>query len=162
MMVLIVGAHVWFLFGLFPHGIYRKKYLSILEGLYIINSFVLVSSVLAADQETHLVSDNLTISVALFGFVVTVMIKLFYRLKKLHVIERITSFLRNRPPSLSLEEQNTANEVEVTPDYHCGSPPSIVYQSLRGENQFELTFNHSNSKSESFPVLMEREPLLFD
>ena len=45
-----------------------------------------------------------------------------------------------------------------------GSPPSIVYDSRRGEHQFELEFSFSSRDDEdSFtPVLLARELLLFD
>ena len=46
-----------------------------------------------------------------------------------------------------------------------GSPPSIVYGSRRGEHQFILEFprHHDGEELESSsPVLLAREPLLFD
>ena len=44
-----------------------------------------------------------------------------------------------------------------------GSPPSIVYGSRRGEHQFVLEFPHPHEELESSsPVLLAREPLLFD
>ena len=44
-----------------------------------------------------------------------------------------------------------------------GSPPSIVYGSHRGQHQFELVFpNPSEDNESSSPVLLAREPLLFD
>ena len=44
-----------------------------------------------------------------------------------------------------------------------GSPPSIVYGSHRGEHQFVLEFPHHHDDHESSsPVLLAREPLLFD
>ena len=43
------------------------------------------------------------------------------------------------------------------------SPPSIVYGSRRGEHQFVLEFPHLHEELESSsPVLLAREPLLFD
>ena len=44
-----------------------------------------------------------------------------------------------------------------------GSPPSIVYGSCRGEHQFVFEFPHPHDGEESSsPVLLAREPLLFD
>ena len=46
-----------------------------------------------------------------------------------------------------------------------GSPPSIVYGSRRGEHQFILEFPRPHDGEElesSSPVLLAREPLLFD
>ena len=47
-----------------------------------------------------------------------------------------------------------------------GSPPSILlYGSRRGEHQFVLEFPHPRNGEElesSSPVLLAREPLLFD
>ena len=46
-----------------------------------------------------------------------------------------------------------------------GSPPSIVYGSHRGEHQFVLEFPHpldGEVFESSSPVLLAREPLLFD
>ena len=43
------------------------------------------------------------------------------------------------------------------------SPPSMVYGSSRGENQFVLEFSLDEEDEESLsPVLLKREPLLFD
>ena len=46
------------------------------------------------------------------------------------------------------------------------SPPSIVYGSCRGEHQFVLEFPAHDVDGEEFesssPVLLAREPLLFD
>ena len=43
-----------------------------------------------------------------------------------------------------------------------GSPPSIVYGSHREEHQFVLDFPSRDSHEEHEPVLLAREPLLFD
>ena len=48
-------------------------------------------------------------------------------------------------------------------DTPLGSPPSIVYSTRRGEHQFVLEFRRSSHDGEATsPVLLEREPLLFD
>ena len=51
-------------------------------------------------------------------------------------------------------------------DLPLHSPPSVVYGSRRGEHQFVLEFSPSSHDGEeqesSSPVLLEREPLLFE
>ena len=43
-----------------------------------------------------------------------------------------------------------------------GSPPSIVYGSSRGVHRFVLEFQSHDDRDSVSPVLLAREPLLFD
>ena len=70
---------------------------------------------------------------------------------------------------LGFKDQPTYSAVSVVSEDEedrlpPGSPPSIVYGTRRGEHQFELEFfSLIRDNEESFsPVLLAREPLLFD
>ena len=70
----------------------------------------------------------------------------------------------NDRPEYVAVPQVSADEDDEEDRPPPGSPPSIVYGSRRGEHQFELEFRSSTHDDEdsSSPVLLTREPLLFD
>ena len=59
-------------------------------------------------------------------------------------------------PQVASDDDN--DEIDKPP--RSASPPSMVYGSSRGEHQFVLEFSLDGETSS--PVLLEREPLLFD
>ena len=63
---------------------------------------------------------------------------------------------KSRPEYIEVP-QVEADDDEI--DRYPGSPPSLVYGSSRGHNQFVLEFPSRDNES---PVLLAREPLLFD
>ena len=82
----------------------------------------------------------------------------------LNKIKRRLGF--NARPEYVLLPQLAADEDDDDEDRpYLGSPPSIVYGSHRGEHQFVLEFPAHGDDEEnesSSPVLLAREPLLFD
>ena len=68
---------------------------------------------------------------------------------------------KDRPEYIQVP-QLVADEDDEEERPHSRSPPSIVYDSHRGEHQFFLEFLHDEDLKSSSPVLIAREPLLFD
>ena len=79
----------------------------------------------------------------------------------LRKIKRRLGF-KDRPEYIEVP-QVVADEDDEEDRPPPGSPPSIVYGSRRGEHQFVLEFPRPHDGEESSsPVLLAREPLLFD
>ena len=69
---------------------------------------------------------------------------------------------RERPRYVALSREPNDDDANDE-DKHLGSPSSIVYGSSRGEHRFVLEFPRDNEDQDRLsPVLLEREPLLFD
>ena len=151
-------------FWSFTNGVYKMTYLSALEVLYFLNIFLLSTVSLAtASLWYHQIATIVSVCLSILVSLVTMAMHLRWNfdLKK---IKRRLGF-KDRPeyniiamPQVTADENN-----EVDLRSPLGSPPSIVYGSRRGEHQFVLEFPHPHEEHESSsPVLLAREPLLFD
>ena len=154
---IVVGI---FILWSFTKGVYTKTYLSAIEAFYLLNIFLLSTVSLAA---ASLGSKDYQISTITFSACLSILACLFTMAMHLcwkfdfKMIKKRLRF-NNRPVELAVP-QVTENKDEE--DRLLGSPPSVVYGSYRGENKFVLEFPHRNDKRSS-PVLLTREPLLFD
>ena len=151
-----------FIFWSFTKGVYKKIYLSTLEVFYLLNLFLLSTVSLATAslrlkhyQITTIVSVCLSFVVCL----VTMAIHLWWNLdfKK---IKRKLGF-KDKLEYIEVP-QVTAEEDDEEDRPPPGSPPSIVYGSSRGEHRFVLEFQSHDDRDSVSPVLLAREPLLFD
>ena len=150
-------------FWSFTKGVYTKTYLNLLEVFYLLNIFLLSTVGLATASLKSADYQIATIVSVCLSFVVCLvtMAMHFWWNFDLKKIKRRLGF-RDRPEYIKVPqvEANEDDEEERSP---LGSPPSIVYGSHRGEHQFVLGFPYPREGNESSsPVLLAREPLLFD
>ena len=154
----IVGIFtVWF----FMNGVYKSVYVSALEILYLLNLYLLSNvclSMFSLDLNRKQTVTIVSICVSLVVCFVTMAVHIRKYLK-FQRIKRKLGF--KDQPEYTAVPQVADDEDEKTP--RSGSPPSMVYGSNRGEHQFVLEFTLDDQDQESLsPVLIEREPLLFD
>ena len=141
-------------FWSFTQGVYKKIYLTGLEAFYLVNIFLLSIVSLRATGSlgskdfpiATIVSVCLSIVVCLLTMAMHVWWKFDFKTK---IMSRLW-FGKQPPECIEMLENN--NEEERSP----GSPPPI------GEHQFVLHEFHRINGVPSSPVLLEREPLLFD
>ena len=142
-------------FWSFTKGVYERIYVSMLEVFYVLNIFLLSTVSLATASLGSRNCQIATIVSVCLSFVVCVVtmvmhLWLNFDLKK---IKRRLGF-RERPEYLAVP-QVEANE----DDEEDRSPQG----SHRGQHQLVLEFPHPHQEHESSsPVLLAREPLLFD
>ena len=147
---------IWF----FTNGVYENIYLSTLEAFYLLNIFLLSTVSLATaslGSRDYQIATIVSVCLSFVVCLVTMAMHLWWNfdLKK---IKRRLGF-KDRPEYIDVP-QVAADEEDRPPP---GSPPSIVYGSRRGEHQFILEFPRPHDGEESSsPVLLAREPLLFD
>ena len=151
-------------FWSFTKGVYKRIYLTVLETFFLVNIFLLsiYRLVTASLGSTNYPNMAIIISVSLSIVVCLVIMATHlwwsFDLKK---IKRRLGY--NARPGYVLLPQMVADEDGEEDRPRLGSPPSIVYGSHRGEHQFVLEFPHAHEDHESSsPVLLAREPLLFD
>ena len=158
---IVVGT---FTFWYFANGVYKKMYAIILEAFHLLNLFLLstvsltIASLKSSDyQKATIVS----VCLCFVGCLVTMAMHIRWNFN-LRKIKRRLGF--NDRPEYVAVPQVSADEDDEEDRPPPGSPPSIVYGSRRGEHQFELEFRSSTHDDEdsSSPVLLTREPLLFD
>ena len=147
---------------LFMNCVYKSVYVSALELVYLLNLYLLSIASLASfsldSKKYQAVTIIVSICLSLVVFLATMAVHIwkYFDLKR---FRRKLGF-KDRPVYIAVP-QVAADEDVKTP--RSASPPSMVYGSSRGENQFVLEFTLDDQDQESFsPVLMEREPLLFD
>ena len=148
---------------LFTKGMYKVIYLNALEAFYLLNIFFLSTVSLATVSiKSRNYQTATIISVCLSFVVCLVTIAMYLWCNYVHKkIKRRLGF-EDQPeyaevPQVATDEDN--EEDKPLPR----SPPSIVYDSHRGEHQFELEFDRPHEELESSsPELLAREPLLFD
>ena len=151
-------------FWSFTKGVYKKIYLNTLEAFYLLNIFLLSTVSLATAslrsrdyQIATIVSVCLSFAVCL----VTMAMHLWWNFDHKKIKRRLG--FKDRRPEHTEVPQVAADEDDEEDRPPPGSPPSIVYGSHRGEHQFVLEFPHPHEELEpSSPVLLAREPLLFD
>ena len=147
-------------FWSFTKGVYKTSYISVLETFYLLNLFFLstATSALTSFRSKHSqIPTIISVSLSLIVCLVTVAVDLWqnFDFKK---IKRKLGF-KEQPEYIEVP-QVAADE----DDEPVGSPPSIVYGSQRGENRFVLEFRFDNAEEPASPspVLIAREPLLFN
>ena len=134
--------------------VYKEKYIGALEAFFLLNAILLSIVVLFLYfiKLDYQIATIVSICLSLVVCLVTMAmyIRRNFDLKRM---KRRLGF-RDRP------DEYRAMAADRSPP---GSPPSIVYGSHRGEHQFVLEFPHPHEENEySSPVLLAREPLLFD
>ena len=152
-------------FWSFTKGVYKKIYLSTLEAFYLLNIFLLSTVSLATaslGSKDYQIATIVSVCLSFVVCLVTMAMHLWWNfdLKK---IKRRLGF-KDRPEYIEVP-QVAADEDDEEDRSPSGSPPSIVYGSRRGQHQFVLEFPHPLNGEElesSSPVLLAREPLLFD
>ena len=151
-------------FWSFTNGrVYKKIQLSALEIFYLLNIFFLSTISLASASLGSIDYQIVTIFSVCLSFVVclvTMAMHLWWNFDLKKIKRRLG--LKDRPEYIEMP-QVAADEDDEEDRPPPGSPPSIVYGSHRGEHQFVLEFPHPHEEHESSsPVLLAREPLLFD
>ena len=137
--------------------VYKEKYLGALEAFFLLNAILLSIVILFLDilKIDYQIATIVSICLSLVVCLVT-MAMYIWRNFDLKRMKRKLGF-RDRP-----DEYRAMNQLAADRS-HPGSPPSIVYGTRRGEHQFVLQFPHPHDENESSsPVLLAREPLLFD
>ena len=159
--IIIVVAGI-FIFWSFTKGVYNKIYLSTLEVFYLLNIFLLSTVSLATASlrfKHYQIATIVSVCLSFVVCLVTMAIHLWWNLdfKK---IKRKLGF-KDRPEYIEvpLVAADVDDEEDRPPP---GSPPSIVYGSSRGEHRFVLEFQSHDGRDSVSPVLLAREPLLFD
>ena len=153
-------------FWFFANGVYSNIYLSAIEAFYLLNLFLLSTVCLATaslKSKHYQITTIVSVCLSLVACLVTMAMYIWWSfdLKK---IKRRLGF-KDRPlyvavPQVAVDDED--DEEDRPPP--AGSPPSIVYGSRRGEHQFVFEFSHPPHEEDesSSPVLLAREPLLFD
>ena len=149
-------------FWFFTNGVYKKIYLSMLEAFYLLNIFLLSTVSLATvslGSRDYQIATTVSVCLSFVVCLVTMAMHLWWNFD--HKIKRRLGFKDRLKytavPQVAADEDD---EEDIPPP---GSPPSIVYGSRRGEHQFVLEFPRPHEELESCsPVLLAREPLLFD
>ena len=147
-------------FWSFTKGVYKTSYMSVLETFYLLNLFFLstATSAFTSFRSKHSqIATIISVSLSLIVCLVTVAVDLWqnFDFKK---IKRKLGF-KEQPEYIEVP-QVTADE----DDEPVVSSPSIVYGSQRGENRFvlEFRFDSAEEPASPSPVLLAREPLLFN
>ena len=149
-------------FWSFTKGVYTKTYLNLLEVFYVLNIFLLSTVSLATaslGSSDYQIATIVSVCLSFVVSLVTMAMHLWWNfdLKK---IKRRLGFT-DRPEYI--EVPKVAADENDEEDRPPGSPPSVVYGSHRGRHQFVLEFPNPRDENESTsPVLLAREPLLFD
>ena len=147
-------------FWSFTKGVYKEIYLTTLEAFYLLNIFLLSTVSLATvtfGSKDYQIATIVSVCLSFVVCLVTMAMHLWWNFD-LRKIKRRLGF-KDRPEII--EVPLVAEDEEDRPP--PGSPPSIVYGSHRGQHQFVLEFPRPHDGEESSsPVLLAREPLLFD
>ena len=150
---IVVGIlMLWF----FLRDVYKKKYLSRLEVFYLLNLFLLSTITLtmaSLNTSDYQISTIASVSLCLVACLVTMAMHLWWNFN-LDKIKRKLGY-EDRPGYLAVALQAAVVHEDD------GSPASLVYGSDRGEHQYLLGFQSCSSRN-SNPVLLAREPLLFN
>ena len=151
-----------FIFWSFTKGVYKKIYLSTLEVFYLLNILLLSTVSLAAASlrfKQYQIATIVSVCLSFVVCLVTMAIHLWWNLDFKKIKRRLG--FKNRPEYIEVP-QVAAEEDDEEDRPPPGSPPSIVYGSSRGEHRFVLEFQSHDGRDSVSPVLLAREPLLFD
>ena len=157
----IIGIFTaWF----FMNGVYKSVYISALEVLYLLNLYLLsivCVSMFSLDLNSKRTVTIVSICVSLVVCLATIAVHIRKNLE-FRKIKRKLGF-KDRPEYTAVPQVAADEDYEDDKTLRSASPPSMVYGSSRGEHQFVLELKLDDQDHESLsPVLMEREPLLFD
>ena len=151
-----------FIFWSFTKGVYKTSRLNSLEAVHLVNTFFLsnfclaISSLGSRDYELATI---VSVCLSFFVFLATIAMHLWWSFDYKQIKRRLG--FREQPKcvqAVSVVGDENDEEIRL-----LKSPPSIVYGSHRGQHQFVLEFPHPHGEHESSsPVLLAREPLLFD
>ena len=148
-------------FWAFSNGVYKNTYLGFLEIFYLLNLFLLSIVSLAIVSQDYQISTIVSVCLSFLVFLATIVVHLLQKFD-LKSIKRRLGF-KNRLECMSMPRVAVDGD---DADVSLFSPPSVVYGRQRGEHQFVLEFRCSSQdgqEQESLsPVLLDREPLLFD
>ena len=157
---IVVGI---FIVWSFTKGVYKEIYLSALEAFYLLNIFILSTVSLATaclGSKNYQIATIVSVCLSFVTCLVTMAMHLWWNFDHKKIKRRLG--FKDRPKYIEVP-QVAADEDDDRSRPPLGSPPSIVYGSRRGEHQFVLDFPHPHEELESSsPVLLAREPLLFD
>ena len=154
----------------FTNSVYKSIYVSALEAVYLLNMFLLSTFSLTATSldstnYQYATASSICVSIVVFLVTVTVHIRQNFDLKK---IKRRLGF-KDRPEYVPLPQVSADEDDEEVMTPRSASPPVMVYDSSRWIHQYVLDVRpspHGNvpelQPEPGSPVLMEREPLLFD
>ena len=151
-----------FIFWSFTKGVYKKIYLSTLEVFYLLNIQLLstVSLATASLRFNHYqIATIVSVCLSFVVCLVTMTIHLWWNLDFKKIKRRLG--FKDRPEYVEMP-QVAGDEDDEEDRPPPGSPPSIVYGSSRGEHRFVLEFPSHDDRDSVSPVLLAREPLLFD
>ena len=157
---IIVGI---FIVWSFTKGVYKEIYLSALEAFYLLNIFLLSTVSLAIaclGSKNYQIATIVSVCLSFVACLITMAMHLWWNFDHKKIKRRLG--FKDRPKYMEVP-QVAADEDDDRSRPPLGSPPSIVYGSRRGEHQFVLDFPRPHEELEpSSPVLLAREPLLFD
>ena len=150
-------------FWSFTKGVYKNVYLNTLETFYLLNLFFLCTVSLATaslESRDYQIATIVSVCLSFVACLVTMAMHLWWNFDHKKIKRRLG--FKDRPEYIELR-QVAADENDEEDRPPPGSPPSIVYGSRRGEHQFVLEFPNPHEELESSsPVLLAKEPLLFD
>ena len=150
-------------FWSFTKGVYKNIYLSALEAFHLLNLFLVSTVILATaslGSRSYQIATIISVCLSFAICLVTMAMHLWWNFDHKKIKRRLG--FKDQPEYTEVPQvaEDERDEEDRPPP---GSPPSIVYDSRRGEHQFALTFLHPHEELESSsPVLLAREPLLFD
>ena len=145
-------------FWSFMKGVYEKIYLNTLEAFYLLNIFFLTYINLSLRPSDCQIATIISVCMSLFVSLGIVAMHLWWNFDLKKIKRRIGCKDRSAEYIMAQVVADENDEEDRSPIF---SSPTIVYSSRRGEHQFELEFSHSGEEASS-PVLLAREPLLFD
>ena len=147
-----------FIFWSFTKGVYKKMYLSTLEAFYLFLLSIVSLATASLRTRNYQIVTIISVCLSFVVCLVTMAMHLWWNFDHKKIKRRLG--FKDQPDYTEVPQVATDDE-EVRPP--PVSPPSIVYGSRRGEHQFVLEFPHHHEELESSsPVLLAREPLLFD
>ena len=144
-------------FWSFTKGVYKKIYLNTLEAFYLLNIFFLSYINLFLRPSDCQIATTISVCMSFFVSLGIVTMHLWWNFDLKKIKRRLGC--KDRPEYIEVPQVSDENDEEDRSPIF--SRPAIVYSSRRGEHQFELEFPHLDEETSS-PVLLAREPLLFD
>ena len=149
----------------FTKGVYKNAYLNALEAVYLFNLFFLSTVSLAAFSFKTSCEIATIFSVSL-SFIVS-QVTIVIHIKQNCEFKKIKRKLGFKDQPRYIAVPQVAADEDYDENALLGSPPSIVYGTQRGVRQFVLEIPGSSrsiwgEQESSSPLLLEREPLLFD
>ena len=150
-----------FIFWSFTKGVYKDIHVSTLEVFYLFNLFLMsivsLTIISLGSKDDYQLATIVSVSLCFVVFLATIAMHVWQNFNLENIKRKLG--LRNQPEYAAIPQ--VAADEDNEDESPLGSPSSIVYGSFRGEHQFTLEFLHHSHESPS-PVLLAREPLLFD